>query len=403
MFGVPRPRFCDRIISPGPLSRKVVLHPPEVLAMRKRIFRYNRPRQGESPPTHFHFKEAHPMEICTCGAQMFVDDLPKHYIESMDHPTCLKCSPIIGFKDDVEHSKHGAAMHPESRCTVCRRQFPDEDDLQNHFNTSESHPKCRTCNVGFLDDGTLNEHLSQTHVWPPRIDMAVTVTTPSKDLRAIEAPSANTQISQPFLPPLRREIWNSMNQNLNQVPPTSPYRSDQTPSPGGLILSSSTVWSHDGLKSGGRVETSGSRLFNKATAGVVQNFFPRSQNQIAFPQFDDTPSRIEQAKLPKSLSTRSTSTVSSTSSLSGTFAEMSGSSSTGYSVHSMDKGEVVHPTAFVRCWHCKRNAVDPTATKTCGHVFCNKCITMCLMQTPACPRCEAPTMHNCLLRLYLDV
>ncbi|KAF8168660.1 hypothetical protein K438DRAFT_1856383, partial [Mycena galopus ATCC 62051] len=36
----------------------------------------------------------------------------------------------------------------------------------------------------------------------------------------------------------------------------------------------------------------------------------------------------------------------------------------------MDKGEVVHPTAFVRCRHCKSNTVDPTATKTCGHVFC---------------------------------
>jgi len=58
-----------------------------------------------------------------------------------------------------------------------------------------------------------------------------------------------------------------------------------------------------------------------------------------------------------------------------------------------------------RALHCRLCQIDtcsdPTATM-CGHMFCYKCITKSVMETPRCPVCSTPTLLYCLFRLHLS-
>ncbi|KAJ7322901.1 hypothetical protein DFH08DRAFT_712046 [Mycena albidolilacea] len=105
-----------------------------------------------------------------CGKGFFNTpaDLPRHYTDSIQHPTCLVCT--IGFKDDAAYSAHGAAEHPECRCTLCTRQFLSKDELKAHLNTSDLHPKCTQCKFGFMDDGALDEVSEQLNLSENNVD-----------------------------------------------------------------------------------------------------------------------------------------------------------------------------------------------------------------------------------------
>ncbi|KAJ7141358.1 hypothetical protein C8R44DRAFT_693177 [Mycena epipterygia] len=103
-----------------------------------------------------HQQTAHPTVICTCGVRILEEDLAIHYLNSVMHPSCTKCG--IGFKDDAAYDGHGDVVHSDSRCAVCRRQFPNLDELGHHFVSSPDHPNCNKCDtpVGFLDDAALH-------------------------------------------------------------------------------------------------------------------------------------------------------------------------------------------------------------------------------------------------------
>ncbi|KAJ7885164.1 hypothetical protein B0H14DRAFT_1367337 [Mycena olivaceomarginata] len=356
-----------------------------------------------------HFKEAHPTENCVCGRRIYVEDLPRHYTDSIEHPTCLLCT--IGFKDDAAYSAHCVAEHPEYRCTLCTRQFHTKDELKAHLNTSDLHPKCTQCKFGFMDDGALDEHLVAEH-----LSLETAFPKPSKDLLAIEGPPANTRRSKASdLPPPGWEANAMWASTKNQVVPApfamEPWVSStalisvrprplpDNVSPGGFSLSKSSVRG---------IEAPPARLFERAKTAADQNLVQRPQ--VAFRPLGETPMRNEQVESYQSLSSRTVVTTpvpsfktispqSSNSSFStASFTELSDSSSNS---NNGSKGTVV-PGVGVRCMVCRGRCMEPMATM-CGHVFCKNCITKRVMQTPACPRCDAPTLLYSLFRLHLDV
>ncbi|KAJ7264860.1 hypothetical protein B0H12DRAFT_212016 [Mycena haematopus] len=352
-----------------------------------------------------HFKEAHPSEQCPCGHNIFVEDLPRHYTESIHHPTCLRCA--TGFKDDAAYNAHGAAEHPECRCTQCLRQFNSQKELQDHFDASDFHPKCLKCGkVGFRNDASLNEHIAEMHVLSPPMEVAA-LAQPFKDLLAIEAPPATSRLSRTSLPLPGKEanaLWNSTENRVVPPIPLEPW------------MASTAFISSDK----GDVSMPGGR--NLSQMGTEQNFVPCSQ--IAFRSLSETATiRTDQSESYKSRSSngsvastttsvfsdhipKTISPQSSTSSFSsfvdlgeGSSSAISGSMMQGQSVTS--PRSVVIPAACVRCLVCKGRCIEPTAT-FCGHVFCNNCITQRIAKTAACPQCAKPTLLYCLFRLHLD-
>lgn len=64
------------------------------------------------------------------------------------------------------------------------------------------------------------------------------------------------------------------------------------------------------------------------------------------------------------------------------------------------------PTAYLLlCQSCRNPAMNrrPTASRSCGHVFCYACITDRIKNTPTCPVCLTPIIaHQSLKKLDLD-
>lgn len=64
------------------------------------------------------------------------------------------------------------------------------------------------------------------------------------------------------------------------------------------------------------------------------------------------------------------------------------------------------PTAYLLlCQSCHNPAMNrrPTASRSCGHVFCYACITDRIKDTPTCPACLTPIIaHQSLKKLDLD-
>ncbi|KAF7335818.1 hypothetical protein MVEN_02237800 [Mycena venus] len=257
----------------------------------------------------------HPMERCACGRQIFVDELQHHYTQSVQHPSCVRCN--IGFKDDEEYNKHGAAEHPESRCTPCCRQFTTTAELADHLHASPEHPTCPKCKSSFMDDGSLNEHLAIEHT-PREIP-------PFKDLLAIEGPPVISRPAKSSLPPPGREANELWKLTKNQVvgPTLDPW------------MATALIRPAAGPPHAGRdIESPNSRVFERTKAAATGE-------QLAFRPSDEKPIKSDQTGLWMRLSNKTMvgstdapndskktiSPQSSTSSFSSSFAELSSASS----------------------------------------------------------------------------
>ncbi|KAK7041005.1 hypothetical protein R3P38DRAFT_3452989, partial [Favolaschia claudopus] len=107
-----------------------------------------------------HYNTAHPKKRCSCGVQVYIENLEDHYINSCFHPTCTICD--VGFKDDTALNEHSIYAHASLRCTICKFQFRTNVELKLHFNLSMFHPNCPTCGHGCPDDSTLEKVIRVT-------------------------------------------------------------------------------------------------------------------------------------------------------------------------------------------------------------------------------------------------
>ncbi|KAJ7322900.1 hypothetical protein DFH08DRAFT_353123 [Mycena albidolilacea] len=206
---------------------------------------------------------------------------------------------------------------------------------------------------------------------------------------------ASTKQNQVVPAPFAMEPWVSSTALISVRPRPLP----DNVSPGGFSLSKSSVRG---------IEAPPARLFERAKTAADQNLVQRPQ--VAFRPLGETPMRSEQVESYQSLSSRTVVTTpapsfktispqSSNSSFStASFTELSDGSSNS---NNGSKGTVV-PGVGVRCMVCRGRCMEPTATM-CGHVFCKNCITKRVVQTSACPRCDAPTLLYSIFRLHLDV
>ncbi|KAK6981714.1 hypothetical protein R3P38DRAFT_2573487 [Favolaschia claudopus] len=108
-----------------------------------------------------HYNTAHPKKRCSCGVQVYIENLEDHYINSCFHPTCTICD--VGFKDDTALNEVVYIYaHASLRCTICKFQFRTNVELKLHFNLSMFHPNCPTCGHGCPDDSTLEKVIRVT-------------------------------------------------------------------------------------------------------------------------------------------------------------------------------------------------------------------------------------------------
>ncbi|KAJ4468861.1 hypothetical protein J3R30DRAFT_1615204 [Lentinula aciculospora] len=117
--------------------------------------------QQEYFPQECHPQEHHPQVICRSCDMTVKDDLPKHYLDSANHPTCRQCK--AGFVDDHELEQHCLLLHDITRCKQCQRQYDSMTELQRHYLTSINHPTCSICQLGFETKKLQRAHILSTH------------------------------------------------------------------------------------------------------------------------------------------------------------------------------------------------------------------------------------------------
>ncbi|KAJ7669293.1 hypothetical protein DFH06DRAFT_1321318 [Mycena polygramma] len=338
-----------------------------------------------------HGATEHPEHRCTTCERQFTstDELADHFVASAAHPNCLQCK--LGFVDDAALDEHGATEHPEHRCTTCERQFTCTDELTDHFVKSPAHPKCFQCKLGFADDAALNEHYLATHA----LTRQIAVTEPHQDFLAIEGIPTGPRLAPSALPRPGREVEELWTSTKNQVVGPAPLDAGVS-----NALSSTTFFEAPwGLKP----------VSGEAT-NIVRRRHPSSETPKARKIDQDSwmslSSRVSGAgSATSSNSAKTISPQSSTSSLhSGCLVELSDSANSGRSgsvVAEPLHDRVIFPKTPHRCMVCSGVCMDPTATM-CGHLFCNQCITKRILQAPACPKCNAPTLLYSIHRMHFD-
>ncbi|KAF8886134.1 hypothetical protein BD779DRAFT_1531105 [Infundibulicybe gibba] len=120
-----------------------------------------------------HHRTAHPRTSCLAcgGVTMYEDFVDTHYLESPNHPSCTRCDPNVGFKDDQAYSEVTHHFNsPELHCGLCTRHFESADAVLVHYSDSPRHPKCNTCNSGFKDEQEHLDHVAVKH--PPPLPAA---------------------------------------------------------------------------------------------------------------------------------------------------------------------------------------------------------------------------------------
>lgn len=343
-----------------------------------------------------HMKSKHPQKQCiVCGIFIYIDELEKHYLESLNHRNCARCN--VGFETEQLYDEHLATVHTGEGSPSAGSPALSGDQ--------PSQPRLRSADVAGVGEITMAAHLG-------RLQSSLTV----------DAPGTRDRSGDPFLP-LRSELVAGekndgsiadLRTSRYGMPAPSP-RADQQPvsigpsrlpPPPGLLARSDSVTSPPVAPGFGTLSNGFSVMTASAMSPPTLSLHVRSPTNGNLLSGHSTPIPGDiwsRPLLPTSVSHAAR--VASLSLSPSRFTE-----DTAVRQQNHDEvlrrevlaGTVNHLMPALHCRICKANpCINITAT-FCGHVFCNRCITNRILSTPYCPVCDSATLLYMLFKLDLS-
>ncbi|KDQ60135.1 hypothetical protein JAAARDRAFT_32511 [Jaapia argillacea MUCL 33604] len=354
-------------------------------------------------------RETHAKPRCdSCRRNWFrsYDALDQHYREADAHPNCERCG--CGLENDDALFAHMASVHPKISCAPCQFEIVYLEELDTHYLESPNHPKCGKCNIGLRDTEAHEEHVRLQHPSDLLCD--------DRSHHGLELEDEDSDAAEPvnLTQDLRKPISMSRAQWLEEVIDEPNDRQLSSSSASRLVQTSADGKRLPAAQPTPPAWVSSYKAPSTVSGGSVSGSTPRISEALVHELLRGSPS----------LGTpyRGSATVSSSSTppppLSGS-SRLEPSSrlpSTTLEPYQttpppLDKGKgpllngcgkgYSRGSSPLRCRLCPRDICEDITATMCGHVFCNGCITKAIIDTPACPVCQSPTLLYCLFRLRL--